>query len=104
MAFSRGRIIGMTVSQSQIILSLVGVVVGYGGITVNNRVIISIPFGTPDGDITLLISDWYIKSHEISMNFYYLLLVDELIIFNKFDKISLFIGITGTVEGPRRWA
>lgn len=37
---------------------------GYGGITINNREIIPIPFGTPDGDITLLISDWYIKSHK----------------------------------------
>ncbi|KAL2935693.1 Monocopper oxidase-like protein SKU5, partial [Bienertia sinuspersici] len=37
---------------------------GYGGITINNRAIIPIPFGTPDGDITLLISDWYTKSHK----------------------------------------
>lgn len=37
---------------------------GYGGITINNRNIIPIPFGTPDGDITLLISDWYTKSHK----------------------------------------
>uniref|UniRef100_A0A7C9E9Z5 Ferroxidase n=1 Tax=Opuntia streptacantha TaxID=393608 RepID=A0A7C9E9Z5_OPUST len=37
---------------------------GYGGITINNRDIIPIPFATPDGDITLLISDWYIKSHK----------------------------------------
>lgn len=37
---------------------------GYGGITINNREIIPIPFGTPDGDITLLISDWYIKNHK----------------------------------------
>ncbi|KAL8170247.1 hypothetical protein V2J09_022051 [Rumex salicifolius] len=37
---------------------------GYGGITMNNRDIIPIPFGTPDGDITLLISDWYTESHK----------------------------------------
>lgn len=42
---------------------------GYGGITINNRDIIPIPFGTPDGDITLLISDWYTKSHKVSMEF-----------------------------------
>ncbi|XP_077235462.1 monocopper oxidase-like protein SKU5 [Tasmannia lanceolata] len=36
---------------------------GYGGIIVNNRVIIPVPFGTPDGDITLLIGDWYNKNH-----------------------------------------
>ncbi|XP_047310743.1 monocopper oxidase-like protein SKU5 [Impatiens glandulifera] len=37
---------------------------GYGGITVNNRDVIPVPFGTPDGDITILISDWYKKSHK----------------------------------------
>ncbi|RRT52433.1 hypothetical protein B296_00050472 [Ensete ventricosum] len=37
---------------------------GYGGITVNNREVIAVPFGKPDGDITLFIGDWYIKSHK----------------------------------------
>ncbi|GAB4841517.1 Monocopper oxidase-like protein sku5 [Ancistrocladus abbreviatus] len=37
---------------------------GFGGITINNRVIIPLPFTTPDGDITLLIGDWYTKSHK----------------------------------------
>ncbi|KAL3850468.1 hypothetical protein ACJIZ3_012350 [Penstemon smallii] len=37
---------------------------GYGGIIVNNRDIIPVPFGMPDGDITLFISDWYTKSHK----------------------------------------
>ncbi|GAV70742.1 Cu-oxidase domain-containing protein/Cu-oxidase_2 domain-containing protein/Cu-oxidase_3 domain-containing protein [Cephalotus follicularis] len=37
---------------------------GYGGIIVNNRDIIPLPFGTPDGDITIFISDWYKKSHK----------------------------------------
>lgn len=37
---------------------------GYGGITINNRDIIPLPFGTPDGDITLLISDWYTQTHQ----------------------------------------
>ncbi|KAG1360826.1 monocopper oxidase-like protein SKU5 [Cocos nucifera] len=36
---------------------------GYGGITVNNRVVIPVPFGEPDGDITLFIGDWYNKNH-----------------------------------------
>ncbi|XP_010906622.1 monocopper oxidase-like protein SKU5 [Elaeis guineensis] len=36
---------------------------GYGGITVNNRVVIAVPFGEPDGDITLFIGDWYNKNH-----------------------------------------
>ncbi|GMH25817.1 hypothetical protein Nepgr_027660 [Nepenthes gracilis] len=37
---------------------------GYGGITINNREVIPLPFDIPDGDITLLISDWYTKSHK----------------------------------------
>ncbi|KAL3358821.1 hypothetical protein AABB24_015753 [Solanum stoloniferum] len=37
---------------------------GYGGITINNRNVIPLPFSTPDGDITLFISDWFIKSHK----------------------------------------
>ncbi|CAH2050489.1 unnamed protein product [Thlaspi arvense] len=37
---------------------------GYGGIIINNRDVIPLPFGTPDGDITLFISDWYTKRHK----------------------------------------
>ncbi|RAL43384.1 hypothetical protein DM860_012525 [Cuscuta australis] len=37
---------------------------GYGGITINNRDVIPLPFGLPDGDVTLFIGDWYIKSHK----------------------------------------
>ncbi|XP_042512307.1 monocopper oxidase-like protein SKU5 [Macadamia integrifolia] len=36
---------------------------GYGGIIVNNRDIIPLPFATPDGDITILIGDWYNRNH-----------------------------------------
>lgn len=38
---------------------------GFGGIIVNNREIIPLPFDTPDGDITILIGDWYSKSHKV---------------------------------------
>ncbi|KAK3128159.1 hypothetical protein QOZ80_6BG0457730 [Eleusine coracana subsp. coracana] len=37
---------------------------GFGGITVNNRAVISVPFDTPDGDITLFIGDWYKNNHK----------------------------------------
>ncbi|KAK9057472.1 hypothetical protein SSX86_022307 [Deinandra increscens subsp. villosa] len=37
---------------------------GYGGIIVNNRDVIPVPFGNPDGDITLSIGDWFVKSHK----------------------------------------
>ncbi|KAJ9706829.1 hypothetical protein PVL29_002012 [Vitis rotundifolia] len=36
---------------------------GYGGFIINNRAIIPIPFDTPDGDITIMIGDWYTKNH-----------------------------------------
>ncbi|KAG8092214.1 hypothetical protein GUJ93_ZPchr0012g19636 [Zizania palustris] len=36
---------------------------GYGGVVVNNRDVISVPFGRPDGDITIFIGDWYNKNH-----------------------------------------
>ncbi|CAL4942778.1 unnamed protein product [Urochloa decumbens] len=36
---------------------------GFGGIVVNNRDVIAVPFGRPDGDITILIGDWYSKNH-----------------------------------------
>lgn len=38
---------------------------GYGGIIINNREIIPVPFALPDGDVTLFISDWYTKSHKV---------------------------------------
>ncbi|KAI3667885.1 hypothetical protein L6452_42955 [Arctium lappa] len=37
---------------------------GYGGIIINNRDVIPVPFGTPDGDVTLAIGDWFVKSHK----------------------------------------
>ncbi|KAJ4822774.1 Serine/threonine protein kinase [Turnera subulata] len=36
---------------------------GFGPFIVNNRPIISIPFPQPDGDIVVLIGDWYIQNH-----------------------------------------
>lgn len=37
---------------------------GYGGITINNRDVIPVPFGMPDGDVTIFICDWYIRDHK----------------------------------------
>ncbi|KAG0462620.1 hypothetical protein HPP92_021096 [Vanilla planifolia] len=37
---------------------------GYGGIIVNNRDVIPVPFGTPDGDITFFIGDWYKQDYK----------------------------------------
>ncbi|XP_010259022.1 PREDICTED: monocopper oxidase-like protein SKU5 [Nelumbo nucifera] len=36
---------------------------GYGGFIINNRPVIPVPFGTPDGDYTILIGDWYNRNH-----------------------------------------
>ena len=40
---------------------------GYGGFIINNRDIIPIPFDTPDGDITIMIGDWYTRNHTVSV-------------------------------------
>ncbi|MCO5555327.1 hypothetical protein L7F22_008873 [Adiantum nelumboides] len=40
---------------------------GYGGFTITNRAVISVPFGLPDGDITILIGDWYNAGHKSTM-------------------------------------
>ncbi|MED6163214.1 hypothetical protein PIB30_077818, partial [Stylosanthes scabra] len=37
---------------------------GFGGVIINNREVIPLPFGFPDGDITILLSDWYTRSHK----------------------------------------
>ncbi|KAL9265597.1 Monocopper oxidase-like protein, partial [Drosera capensis] len=36
---------------------------GFGAFIINNRPIIPIPFTQPDGDIVLLIGDWYTRNH-----------------------------------------
>jgi FtsP/CotA-like multicopper oxidase with cupredoxin domain len=36
---------------------------GFGGFIINPRSVIPLPFGTPDGDITIMIGDWYIRNH-----------------------------------------
>ena len=40
---------------------------GYGGIIINNRDVIPLPFGLPDGDITIFIGDWYIKGFKVRL-------------------------------------
>lgn len=39
---------------------------GFGPIIINNRDIIPIPFAQPDGDIILMIGDWYTRNHTVS--------------------------------------
>ncbi|KAH1089027.1 hypothetical protein J1N35_016284 [Gossypium stocksii] len=36
---------------------------GFGAIIINNRNVIAIPFALPDGDIVILIGDWYTQNH-----------------------------------------
>ncbi|KAL4339804.1 hypothetical protein GQ457_08G035150 [Hibiscus cannabinus] len=36
---------------------------GFGPIVINNRKIIAIPFAQPDGDIVVLVGDWYTKTN-----------------------------------------
>lgn len=37
---------------------------GYGGLRVNQRLLIPTPFSDPDGDFTFLMGDWYTKGHK----------------------------------------
>lgn len=52
---------------------------GFGGITVNNREIIPIPFDTPDGDITIMIGDWYTRNHTVSGQAFWFLSLKSLL-------------------------
>ncbi|XP_004499654.2 monocopper oxidase-like protein SKS1 [Cicer arietinum] len=36
---------------------------GFGPLVINNREVISIPFAQPDGEISIMIGDWFIKNH-----------------------------------------
>lgn len=40
---------------------------GYGGIIINNRPVIPIPFALPEEDIVIMIGDWFTKSHSVSV-------------------------------------
>lgn len=40
---------------------------GFGGITINNREEIPIPFDFPYDDITIMIGDWYTRNHTVSL-------------------------------------
>ena len=39
---------------------------GFGGLKIDNRVIIPLPYPTPDGDIFVQIGDWYNANHVVS--------------------------------------
>lgn len=39
---------------------------GFGPFVINNREIIQIPFARPDGEIFIMIGDWYTQNHTVS--------------------------------------
>lgn len=41
---------------------------GFGGFIINNRPVIPTPFATPNGDIVVLIGDWYTRNHTALRN------------------------------------
>lgn len=41
---------------------------GYGGIRINSRPMIPVPFAKPAGDFTVLIGDWYKANHTVKIN------------------------------------
>ncbi|KAF8074274.1 hypothetical protein N665_1116s0012 [Sinapis alba] len=42
---------------------------GFGGLRVNSRLLIPVPYADPEDDYTVLINDWYTKSHTALKNF-----------------------------------
>ncbi|KAK9151777.1 hypothetical protein Syun_010086 [Stephania yunnanensis] len=38
---------------------------GFGGLRVNSRLLIPVPFADPEDDYTVMIGDWYSKSHKV---------------------------------------
>ncbi|KAK9274325.1 hypothetical protein L1049_019139 [Liquidambar formosana] len=42
---------------------------GFGGLRVNSRLLIPVPFADPEDDYTVLIGDWYTKSHTVLKKF-----------------------------------
>ena len=38
---------------------------GYGGFKVDNRIIIPLPYPSPDGEFFVLIGDWYNANHTV---------------------------------------
>ncbi|KAF8377977.1 hypothetical protein HHK36_031366 [Tetracentron sinense] len=42
---------------------------GFGGLRVNSRLLIPVPFADPEDDYTVLIGDWYSKSHTVLKKF-----------------------------------
>ncbi|CAN1258778.1 Monocopper oxidase-like protein SKU5 [Linum perenne] len=45
---------------------------GFGSFIINNRDVIPIPFDKPDGDIVILIGDWYKRNHTVSLCYKFL--------------------------------
>ena len=41
---------------------------GYGGIKIDNRVIIPLPYPTPDAEFFVLIGDWYNANHTVRLS------------------------------------
>ncbi|MGF2531679.1 hypothetical protein ACQUWX_28735, partial [Ralstonia pseudosolanacearum] len=41
---------------------------GFGGLRINSRLLIPVPFADPEDDYTVLIGDWYTKSHSALRN------------------------------------
>lgn len=41
---------------------------GFGPFVINNRVVVSIPFAQPDGEIFIMIGDWYTHNHTVSIH------------------------------------
>ena len=64
---------------------------GFGPFVINNRNIIPIPFAQPDGDIVILIGDWFTQTHTVSNSLGFAFLYFWIILLIFFDNIFFII-------------
>lgn len=69
---------------------------GFGSLVIMNRNIIPIPFNTPDGDIVIMIGDWYTQNHTVGFLIFYHALNCEMRNF----LILIMYGNAGSKESP----
>lgn len=73
---------------------------GFGSFIVTNRNIIPIPFSPPDGDIVIIIGDWYTRSHKVSVSSCFCLLFHAVLCMNFLVPTLVYFQIVVSEEGP----
>lgn len=73
---------------------------GFGSFIITNRNIISIPFSPPDGDIVIIIGDWYTRDHKVSVSSIFSFLFQAVRLVNLLVPALIYFQIIGFEEGP----